>query len=417
MPMLAVFDPNVILAVVVFLVMISVLVAAHEYGHFVAARLFGMSVEEFAIGFGKKPIWAHRPWQKGPANLDEEIRQDLRPGIPPRAPGQSETVYTVRPILLGGYVRVKGMVPEQDGSEISVPGGFYSKPAWQRFLVLFAGPVFSILFGSLVLLGVTLGWGVPKPSNEPVLGLVVEGSPAAKAGLKANDRIVALDGRRVETFYEVLSTVRDGQGAPLRITFDRAGAVQTVVATPELMKEPTPVMGPDLELTPEKRVQAKLGVLYEVKNTRVPFGEALRQAVTTPVEMAVGLVSMFARPSELKDNVGGPGTIAAATGEATKRGLDVVLRFSALLSLSLGFMNLLPIPPFDGGQMVIAFTEMLRRNRRLSFKVQNLVYGLGFALVGLLIVSVVWVDVERLVLKPRADAAQRANAPPAEPAR
>lgn len=407
MPMLALFDPSVILAVVVFLVMISVLVAAHEYGHFVAAKLFGMSVEEFAIGFGKKPIWAHRPRHKGAFDPEEAMRQDLRPGIPPRGPGQSETVYTVRPILLGGYVRVKGMVPEEDGSETRVPGGFYSKPAWQRFFVLFAGPLFSILFGSLVLLLVTLGWGVPKPSNEPVLGMVVEGSPAAKAGLKVNDRIVALDGQSVPTFYAMLSVIRDGKGAPVRITFERDGAVQTTVATPELMTEPTPVMGPNLEPTDEKRIQAKLGVLYAVRNTRVGFGEALREAVTTPITMATGLVSMFGRPSELKENVGGPGTIAAATGEATKRGLDVVLRFSALLSLSLGFMNLLPIPPFDGGQMLIAFTEMLRRNRRLSFKVQNLVYGLGFALVGLLIVSVVWLDVERLVLKPRTEAAQK----------
>lgn len=410
MPMLALIDPNVILAIVVFLVMISVLVAAHEYGHFVAAKLFGMSVEEFAVGFGKKPIWARRPRQKGAFDPDEEISQDLRPGIPPRGPGQSETVYTVRPVLLGGFVRVKGMVPEEDGSETTVKGGFYSKPAWQRFIVLFAGPLFSILFGSLILLLVTLGWGVPRPSNEPVLGLVVDGSPAAKAGLKVNDRIVALDGKPVATFYEMLSVIRDGKGEPVRITFDRGGAVQTVVAIPELMKEPTPVMGANLEPTDEKRIQSKLGVLYAVKNTRVGFGEALREAVTTPITMAVGLVSMFSRPSELKDNVGGPGTIAAATGEATKRGLDVVLRFSALLSLSLGFMNLLPIPPFDGGQMLIAFTEMLRRNRRLSFKVQNLVYGLGFALVGLLIVSVVWVDVERLVLKPRTEAAQKAPA-------
>ena len=122
------------LLTVVFLFMISALVAAQELGHYLFARLFGMGVEEFAIGYGKKPLFT---WLRKPYKVRGHSGEDL---------GESETTdFTVRPWPLGGFVKIKGMMPEEDGSEINVRGGFYNKPPWQRFVVLLAGPAFSVV--------------------------------------------------------------------------------------------------------------------------------------------------------------------------------------------------------------------------------------------------------------------------------
>src|SRR5207237_324639 len=148
------------LTIVAFLAMICVLVGAHEYGHFLFARLFKMEIEEFAIGFGKpKMSWMKR---KG-------------------------TEFTFRPVPLGGFVRIKGMQPEEDGSEIHVPNGFYSKPAWQRFAVLFAGPAFSILFGVVLLFGLFTIVGPRKVVDTPVIDNISADGPAAKAGMQPGD--------------------------------------------------------------------------------------------------------------------------------------------------------------------------------------------------------------------------------------
>ncbi len=401
LPLFAAFDPHWILSGAVFLIMISVLVAAHEYGHFLLAKLCGMGVEEFAIGFGKRPVYARRPKARTPeeGEFDPSEEPESKPGIPPREPGMSETVYTIRPWPLGGFVRIKGMMPEEDGSETRVHRGFYSRPAWQRFLVLLAGPVFSLAFGVILLAGTFMAWGVVKPLNEPVLGPVVKGEPAATAGLLPGDRILTLGGVPVATFYDLVKQVRDNQGTPVEVVYERQGEQRSVTLTPKVGEAPTPVRGPDLEFTGETRIQARLGVLYDTHRVPLSFQESMGEALMTPVRIGGGLVAMFARPAEIKDNVGGPGTIVAITNEAAREGLETVLRLSALLSISLGFMNLLPIPPFDGGQMMIALAEMLRRNKRLPFKLQNAVMGVGFALVVLMMVSILWVDVERLFLK------------------
>ncbi|HKU53309.1 MAG TPA: site-2 protease family protein, partial [Nitrospira sp.] len=175
--------PHYLLTAVVFVVMLCVLVAAHEYGHYLLARLFGMGVEEFAIGFGKKPIWTwmrktysvqRNPGPAGPSvplhletsSYPTDGSSALQPE-PETSPTPSQvkltvqetTDFTIRPWPLGGFVRIKGMVPEEDGSETKVPGGFYSKAPWKRFIVLLAGPVFSVLAGVIILFGLKLAMG------------------------------------------------------------------------------------------------------------------------------------------------------------------------------------------------------------------------------------------------------------------
>lgn len=380
------FDPFYILVAIIFLTIVTVLVAAHELGHYLFARWFRMGVEEFSIGFGKKPIWTY-------------LRRTYPVQAPEGEPQTETTNFTIRPWPLGGFVRIKGMIPEEDGSEVEVPGGFYSKPPWQRFVVLLAGPVFSILAGFALLIPLFMTVGINKPSNEPVIGDIGKKSEsaAADAGLKIGDRIVSIDGKPMSTFYEVIENIRDRNGAPANLVVRRDGNEFPVTVTPKVDKEPTVVIKSNLEFSDEKRIQSKLGAIFG--KTRVPqnFPNAVSHAVALPWKMISSLFGVVKEPSKFKDEMGGPVSMVAITAGSAREGIPEVLFFAGALSISLGIFNLLPIAPLDGGQMVVAFAEMLRRGKRLSFKVQNAVTGVGFLLILALIVSVFAADINRFL--------------------
>lgn len=405
---------------VVLIVMMCILVAAHEYGHYLFARIFKMGVEEFAIGFGKKPLWT---WMRRTYDVDpvpgaagqatdsftEQERYDyltegsaaLKPEpVAEPAPSQVKlslketTDFTIRPWPLGGYVRIKGMLPEEDGSEVNVPGGFYSKAPWKRFIVLLAGPVFSIAAGIIILTGVFAIGGMSQANEKPILGSVGENGAGAKAGLKSGDIITKIDGKPVTKFYDIVSVVMVSANKPLSIEYSRAGRLATTTVTP--VESEGPVIAPDLQSLLPSRKAGRLGVSPAELKISVGLVTAFVEASKTPVTLVVKLASLISKPKELKENVGGPISIAKATSDAVKIGPAYIVMLSALLSISVGIFNLLPIPPLDGGQMMIAFAEMLRRGKRLSLQVQGGIAAVGFALVAMLFVTVMFIDVGRL---------------------
>lgn len=400
---------------VVFILMLSVLVAAHELGHYLFARLFGMGVEEFAIGFGKRPltIWMRR-FYKIPLRPDDQpmlgaeghegglegASQRDRVEFVNDPAGQylrERTDFTVRPIPLGGFVRIKGMVPDSDGSETLIPGGFYSKPPWQRVLVLLAGPLFSVLAGIAILIPLYTLQGVQRLKQDPVISVLAKDSAGEKAGLKVNDRIVSINGEPTAKFIDVIRLVRTHPGRELTFVVQRDGKPVTLKITPKADPEPTPVLDDSLEPTDELKIQGKIGALSGITTVRLGPGEAVTEALTIPVKGVKGLVRIFTRPKEIKDNIGGPGTMVAATGEAVQNGFGQVLTLAALLSISVGLFNLLPAPPLDGGQIVIALVEMVRGGKRLSLRVQEAMSTAGFCFVLLLIGTALVVDFQRLV--------------------
>lgn len=376
------FDPFYLLVIPIFLTIVTILVAAHELGHYLFARYFNMGVEEFAIGFGKKPLWTYlyRTYEAEGAD-GEKSRETTR--------------FTIRPWPLGGFVRIKGMVPEEDGSEVRVPGGFYSKPPIQRFIVLLMGPVFSILAGWAILIPFFALVGPMEAVNKPVVGVLNEKGPAERAGIQAGDRIVSIDGDKVDTFYAMVEKVRDGGAVPHEFLVSRKGQELSFTVTPELDAEPTPVLGSDLKLTDQKRRQAKIGIGYATENRPLQLGEAVSAAVLMPVKMVESLVNTARKPSTLKENVGGPISMVVMTGATAREGIPDLLFFAGALSVSLGIFNLLPVSPLDGGQMAVAFVEMLRKGRRLSFRIQNWVAGVGLTLVAMLVITVFAADITR----------------------
>ncbi|MFN3730205.1 MAG: M50 family metallopeptidase [Fimbriimonadaceae bacterium] len=357
-----------LIATLTFVLLITALVGAHEYGHFLFARLFKMNVEEFAIGFGRPP-WR---WMR-----------------------KKGTDFTFRPVPLGGFVRISGMEPKEDGSEVQTEGGFFSKPPWQRFLVLGAGPLFSILFGVLLIFVTKITFGEPMAS--PVIEQVLPDMPAEKAGLQKGDRLVAVNGQTITEYWQAQRAIQLRPEEPTEIVIDRAGEILTFTITPILAKDKTPVLGPDGRPTGEMKEQGMVGFSPATTTVSVPPGEAFQFAMSMPGVIGGHILGLFTKPQRMKDEVGGPIAIFTMTAESSKGGIERVLGFCAMLSISIGYLNLLPIPPFDGGQMVIAIAEMLRRGRRLSYRIQTVAMQVGFCFILLLFASVMFMDVSRLI--------------------
>ncbi len=431
---------HVFYTAVVLLLMMSILVAAHELGHYLFARLFKMGVEEFAIGFGRKPLWTYmrRTYEVDPISgpsgetktdsdqfteeerfrypTDGSAALQPEPVVTPspsqvKLSLQETTDFTIRPWPIGGFVRIKGMIPQDDGSETKIPGGFYSKAPWKRFIVLLAGPVFSVITGIIILTGVFSIRGVEKPDTRPILGQLSPNGAAQKGGLKEGDKILAINDKPVDSFYGMVQVVSDNANKPLTFKYVRGGKEAQAVVTP--VEELRPVMGPDLITLQPARKAGRIGVGFGVAEQKMSLGEAFQEAAYTPVMIIKRLIELIPRPQELKENVGGPISIAQATSTAVKLGPGYIILLSGLLSISVGIFNLLPIPPLDGGQMLVAVLEALRRGKRLSIQVQGAIATVGFAFVIFFFVTVMFIDVGRLLgPKPKVEI-QKQEATPA----
>lgn len=402
---------HAVLTIVVFLTMLIALVAAHEFGHYVFARLFGMACEEFALGMGGKPwIWARRryivpvepgqdPFKRGAANALESGSSTVEAKVEETSQGtilHETTIFTIRPLPIGGFVRIKGMMPEDDGGETQIPGGFFSKAPWKRWIVLAAGPAFSVLAGILVLIPMLTLYGIDQPTGRAVVGDVVPKGPAAKAGLQAGDRFVSVDGVKTSTWFDVTVNVRDKGERPITLVIDRKGKTLTKVVKGLVEKTPSEVVDAKGESTGILRRQTRLQILAESEIKPLPFGKAAIGAIKMPWITVRELVNRFSKPAELAENVGGPGTMIKVTSDSVNEGAWAVVRTAGLLSISVGIFNLLPFPPLDGGQMWIAFVEMLRGGRRLSLRTQETALKFGFAMVLMLVVTVLFIDARRL---------------------
>ncbi|MDR3691925.1 MAG: M50 family metallopeptidase [Fimbriimonas sp.] len=405
-----------LLTAFVLLTMFTVLVAAHEFGHYLFARIFNMGVEEFAIGFGKPQLWTYMrrkyriPVLAGEISdirHDEVSRTDVEASVrPPEDIVELETPegkvleettrFTVRMWPLGGFVRIKGMVPEEDGSETKIAGGFYSKPPWQRLIVLFAGPAFSVIAGLAILIPNFMIEGNPKLSNVPKIGQVMPHGPADKAGLKEGDFVKSIDGKPIATFYAMNRLVRDSANRTLTFVIDRGGKQLTVSVVPELDDSESPVLDENLNPTGEMRRQAKLKTGIPSTREAIGFVKATEVAVKYPVEAVTGLLGVVRHPSTFKDNVGGPIMITRVAYDTVRFGLPAILELAALLSISVGVFNLLPVLPLDGGQMAMAIAEMFRGGRRLSIQVQSTFNVIGLMCMVALIVTVAFVDFGRI---------------------
>lgn len=320
------------------------------------------------------------------------------------------TEFSLLLLPLGGFARIKGMHPKEDGSEVNIPGGFYSKHPLARLAVLFGGPLFSILFGILILAILFSTVGMRKVDERAVVGGLASDKPAARAGIKPGDKIVSIAGKPVSTFDDIRKIVSEQPSGPLVVVVERGGETLTLRITPEVDRQPKlDAQGQPVPNEFEER--PILGVAPSTRFERLPVGEAVAEAASFPVEFVRSLAATFQKPETAKDAIGGPVTIAQMTHEASQGGLYQVSLLAALLSITLGVMNLLPIPPLDGGQIVINFMELFTRGKRLSIGFQRAVSSVGFVLILLLMVSAATLDLGRVAQKAESSNTPTTNAP------
>jgi len=322
------------------------------------------------------------------------------------------TEFSLLMIPAGGFCSIHGMAPKPDASETTIEKGFYSKAPLKRLITLFAGPFFSIAFGIILITILYSTVGESQAINKPLIGVITKDSAAAKAGLKVGDTIVSINGTKPQTFYDVIQVVRKNANVELPVEYKRDGKVFRTTMTPTLGASETIVFNSELEPSGETKKQGLAGMLWDSKFVQLSPVIAFQKGVALPFKMVSDLVNIAKKPSRAKDELGGPGTIAIIAVDAAQQGITTVMLLAALLSISLGVMNLLPIFPLDGGQMVVAFIEMLRGGKRLSMQVQGYVSTSGFFIVLALAATMLAMDVNRFVgkeVKPKSQVVKQAS--------
>jgi len=365
------FVSNVPHFLVSFLLFITVLVFVHELGHFLVARWCGIRVDVFSIGFGPELLgWTDR---RG-------------------------TRWKFSALPLGGYVKMFGdtnIMSLPDGTERPMTSAeaavsFHHKSVGRRALVAVAGPAANFLFAVIVFAALFGSYGKPFLSTE--LGKVIPDSAAAKAGLKAGDRILAIDGRPIHSFEEVRAIVEMGLGAPLTISVERDGTTVQIAAQPRVEDEKSPF---------GVTRKGKLGV------SSTGFGGVVRYDPLTAVGAALGqtwgitsstlqALWQIVNGSRPVNELGGVIQIAQLSGEVTRIGVLETISLVALLSINLGLINLFPIPMLDGGHLVFYAIEAVR-GRPLSAKAQEWGFRVGLAVVLALFLLATRNDLMRLI--------------------
>ncbi|MEX0343600.1 MAG: RIP metalloprotease RseP [Rhizobiaceae bacterium] len=358
--------------IVPFLIVLGVVVFVHEMGHYLVGRWCGIGVQAFSIGFGPELFGFH----------------DRR-----------GTRWKLSAIPLGGYVKFTGdmavtSAPDSEATaKLSLEErkvAFHTQPVWKRAATVFAGPLFNFILTAVVFAVMFSTNG--KFVSEPMVAEVNPGSPAEIAGFQPGDRFISLDGNRVTTFSDVQRYVSARAGDEILFVVFRDGQEVELIATPEVYEQTDPLGG-----------TVKIG-LIGVRNDEslgqpriIEFGplEAIGEAIyeTGYVIVRTGhFLQRFVAGREDKCQLGGPVKIADMAGKAAKRGVEWLVQLTALLSVGIGFLNLLPIPPLDGGHLVFYGYEAVAR-KKPSERVMEFFYRIGLFLVLAFMVFVFWNDI------------------------
>jgi len=354
------------MTIIIFILVLIALIVVHEFGHFVAAKLSGMRVDEFGLGY------------------------------PPKAWGKKigETEYTLNWLPFGGFVKIFGEDPEP--GEVAAPRSFTSRPRILQGLVLVAGIAMNLFF-AFVLITATLTMGTTRalsdeqalsaPDAQLAIASVVENSPADEAGLKAGDFILetvsaggSYDGPEPRLFMALVG--ENEEGIPVILTVKSGEETKEVTLTPKT------------GIIPSEPGRPALGIgLSAVGTLATPWYEAPVEGAILTWELtkqtAIALIhffgSIFTLSADLSQ-VAGPVGIAGAVGTASSNGLAPLMTITALISINLALINLLPIPALDGGRLLFVIIEAITR-RPIKPSLANAVNGVGFILlIGLMLV-------------------------------
>ncbi len=326
-----------LITLIAFIFVFNLIVFLHEFGHYYVAIKNGIHVEEFALGMG-------------PALFKKE---------------RNGTIYALRVIPLGGYCKMYGEDEKNDS-----PKAFNSKKPWQRFLVVLAGPFMNFVLTIVIFAGLAMAFGTPTLTIDKV----VADMPAKAAGIEAGDEIVSVNGEKSYIWEQVVKDISTS-GDNLELQVYRNGELKTfIMKTDESKKIGIQIIVSDNPLS---------AIPYSFNKTRFLTAELLKflRNLVTGKASTEGVV--------------GPVGLAGIIGSVAKTGFLNLLHLIAYISLNLGLMNLLPIPALDGGRLVFIIVEMLR-GKPVPEEKEGLVHTIGFALLLLLFVVVMYKDIVRM---------------------
>src|SRR6266508_2907188 len=358
-----------------FLIVLTVVVFFHELGHFLIARLAGVRVLVFSVGFG-------------PELFGFNDRHGTR--------------WKVSAIPLGGYVKFFGdesaaSTPDQTAlaamSEAERQESFFHKKVGWRAAIVAAGPVANFLLAIVIFSAIFMFYG--KPSTSAIVDEIVPGSPAAEAGFQPADIVREIDGRTITSFEDIKQVVRLSAGETLTFVVERAGVRTTLKATPVLQQDKDPfgnvIRGGMLGI---KRTVAATDTNRENLSPPRAVSAAVEQTWLI-IQSSMKYMSRLVVGRESADQLGGPIRIAQLSGQVATLGLDAFLNWIAVISVSIGFLNLFPVPLLDGGHLLFYAIEVAR-GRPLSEVAQELGFRLVLAIVLMLMAFTTFNDILRL---------------------
>ena len=344
------------MTLIYFIIILGVIIFIHEFGHFIFAKKSGVHVYEFAIGMGPK--------------------------IFSKKPKNSETEYSLRLVPLGGFCAMAG--EDVEDSNLPKDKQLSNKTWFQRFMVIFAGPLFNFILAFVLLLSIGLIYGATP--TKPIIGAIVKNSAADKAGLEIGDTILSINNKRVNNWDQVMMQLQmiDGSKEVSFVIEDDNDKEKTINIKPEKIVEDDVVTYRFGIGTGSKRER---GILPSLSYASSKLMSLTQSMGSTLAGLFTGKISV--------SNVSGPVGIYNVIGEQAKAGFDSILYLTAFLSINVGFINLIPFPAFDGGRILFLIIEKIK-GKPVDSKVENMFHYVGFFLLIGLMILVTFNDILRL---------------------
>ena len=344
-----------IVTILIFLIMLAVLILAHEFGHFAAAKLSGVKVLEFGLGFPPKILSFKR----------------------------GDTIYSLNAVPLGGFTKMLG---EEDPQ---FPGSLASKSVPIRIVVLGAGSAMNFILSVLLF---ALSYIIPHTAHleKVLIEEVNAGSPAQMAGIEAGDTLLQVNGRDMKNRRDVSYSVQLNLGSEVKYLIQKPDGTKKDIWLTARWNPPPGEGATGIKIK---------GVDTTTITEAVPFWKAIPDSVVHCWEILVlfknEAVSWFVRGTAPMFT--GPIGIAQVTGEVAKSGFASLLEFTAIISINLAIINLLPFPGLDGGRLIFVFLEFIRRGRKVSPKKEGMVHLAGFLILITLIIIISYFDIIRMI--------------------
>ena len=347
-----------ILTIILFVLILGIIVLVHEGGHFLFAKLTGVHVYEFSIGMG--PV------------IFKKIAKD-------------KTQYSIRAIPIGGFVSLAGEEIDEEERKKTAGSNLQDKTVFQRFLVMFMGVGFNFIFAFLLLFITGLIFGAP--STEPVLNNVTEGYPAAMAGLEKNDKVLRINDHKI-SYLEDISLYLAIEDLSKNVSFEvekPSGEIVKYNIKPEKVKDDKG----------ETKYAVGIAIKAEVNKGLISsIKYAFNEECAIFKQMFVVLGNLFTGGVSI-NQLSGPVGIYSIVGQMSAQGVSALLYLTALLSINVGVINLLPFPAFDGGRILFLIIEKIKGSP-VNAKVENTIHSIGFILLMLLMIYITFNDILKL---------------------